>query len=94
MMQTYIEIQLDGETHRITAAPEQSILDAAEEAGVTIPTSCRVGSCATCRARLIEGEVEMETNMALDDDDIAAGYILVCQSTPLCSHIRLVFEDE
>jgi ferredoxin-NADP reductase len=57
----------------------QSLLEAAEAAGVAIPSSCRAGVCMTCRTRLLEGEVDCSSD-SLDDDDRAAGYVLPCVS--------------
>lgn len=59
-----------------------SILDGALQQGADLPYACKGGVCCTCRAKLIEGEVEMEVNYALEDDEVKAGYILTCQSHP------------
>lgn len=89
-----VEVRLDGETFQIQVSPNTSILEAAEEAGADIPTSCRAGSCATCRARLISGEVIMNNNMVLDDEEVAAGYVLVCQAMAVAAPIVLDFDAE
>lgn len=68
------------------------ILSAAIEAGHTPPHSCRSAICATCRARLVEGEVRMRQDHALEDEEIEAGYVLVCQSLPLSESIVLDYE--
>jgi ring-1,2-phenylacetyl-CoA epoxidase subunit PaaE len=70
-----------------------SILEAGIAAGLDLPYSCKGGMCCTCRARLIEGEVKMQRNFALEQADVAAGYILTCQSYPLTERVVLSFDD-
>ena len=57
-----------------------------------LPFSCKGGMCASCKARLIEGEVEMEKNYALVDTDLDQGMILTCQSHPLTDHVVLDYD--
>lgn len=89
-----VEIRLEGRIFHVNVTPNSRILEAAENAGLELPTSCRAGSCATCRARLVTGEVAMATNMALDDEEVAAGYVLVCQAIAVASPIVLDFSTE
>ena len=70
-----------------------SILDAAAAAGMEVPFSCTSGVCGTCRAKLIEGEVRMERNFALDKAEVAAGFVLCCQAHPLTERVVLSFDD-
>ena len=70
------------------------ILSAAIEAGHTPPHSCRSATCATCRARLVEGEVRMRKDYALLEEEIEAGFVLVCQSLPLSERVVLDYELE
>lgn len=70
-----------------------TVLEAAETAGVDWPFQCRSGICSTCRGRLLSGQVDMLENMILDDDELAAGYILVCQSLPVSDAIEVALED-
>jgi ring-1,2-phenylacetyl-CoA epoxidase subunit PaaE len=58
-----------------------------------LPYSCKGGMCCTCRARLIEGEVKMHKNFALEQTDVEAGYVLACQSYPLTERVVLSFDD-
>ena len=60
----------------------ESIRDKALKTGADLPFACKGGVCATCKAKLLEGEVEMEVNYALEEDELEAGYILTCQSHP------------
>jgi ring-1,2-phenylacetyl-CoA epoxidase subunit PaaE len=70
-----------------------SILDAGRAAGIDLPFSCKGGMCSTCRAKLLEGEVKMAKNYALEPHEVAAGYVLTCQAYPLTEHVVLSFDD-
>ena len=72
---------------------QPSILDAASAAGLEVPYSCTSGVCGTCRARLIEGEVRMERNFALDKQEVANGFVLTCQAHPLTARVVLSFDE-
>ena len=72
---------------------QPSILDAASAAGLEVPFSCTSGVCGTCRAKLVEGEVRMERNFALDKADLANRFILTCQAHPLTPHVVLSFDE-
>lgn len=82
MTDSKVLIILDGEETEITVRPNETILDAALDAGLDAPYACTGGSCCTCRAKAIEGSAEMEVNYALTDSEVAEGYILTCQSHP------------
>lgn len=70
-----------------------SILEAGRAAGIDLPFSCKGGMCSTCRARLLEGEVKMARNYALEPHEVAAGYVLTCQSYPLTERVLISFDD-
>ncbi|MEW5880848.1 MAG: 1,2-phenylacetyl-CoA epoxidase subunit PaaE [Pseudomonadota bacterium] len=70
-----------------------SILDAGRAAGIDLPFSCKGGMCSTCRAKLLEGEVRMAKNYALEPHEVAAGYVLTCQSYPLTERVLVSFDD-
>ena len=72
---------------------QPSILDAASSAGLEVPYSCTSGVCGTCRAKLLEGEVRMERNFALDKNEVAGGFILTCQAHPLTERVVLSFDE-
>jgi ring-1,2-phenylacetyl-CoA epoxidase subunit PaaE len=71
----------------------ESILDAALRNNADLPFACKGGVCCTCRAKLIEGNVEMEVNYSLEKDEVEAGYILTCQSLPKSSKILVDFDS-
>lgn len=71
-----------------------SILDAALKRGIELRYSCKSGVCATCRAKLLEGKVEMDVNYSLEDDELRRGFILTCQSHPLTDHVRVDFDQD
>jgi ring-1,2-phenylacetyl-CoA epoxidase subunit PaaE len=72
---------------------DASILDAAAAAGLEMPFSCKSGVCCTCRAKLLEGEVRMDRNFALEKHEVAAGYVLTCQAHPLTERVVLSFDE-
>ncbi|MBA3662609.1 MAG: 2Fe-2S iron-sulfur cluster binding domain-containing protein [Bacteroidetes bacterium] len=69
-----------------------SILDAAIEAGVDAPFSCKGAVCCTCRAKILEGEVKMDANFALTEDEVAQGFVLTCQSHPLTEKVIVDYD--
>ncbi|RYD88698.1 MAG: 2Fe-2S iron-sulfur cluster binding domain-containing protein, partial [Sphingobacteriales bacterium] len=69
-----------------------SILDAALKQGADLPYACKGGVCCTCKAKLLEGEVEMDENWGLEPDEVAAGYILTCQSHPRTARVVVDFD--
>ncbi len=69
-----------------------TVLDAAMRAGADLPFSCKGGVCSTCKAKILEGEVEMEVNYGLEADEIAAGYVLTCQAHPRSKRVVVSFD--
>lgn len=87
-------IILDGAARVIEIAKgEQSVLEAALAASIDAPYACKAGVCSTCRAKLIEGEVDMEANYALEDYEVERGYILTCQSHPRTDRIVVDYDQ-
>lgn len=72
---------------------DASILDAAERHGLDLPYSCRSGVCATCRCKVLVGEVRMDRNFSLDAKEVAAGFVLACQAHALTDEVTLSFDE-
>jgi ring-1,2-phenylacetyl-CoA epoxidase subunit PaaE len=88
-----VSITLDGATFDIDLAFNgESILDAALKSGADLPYACKGGVCCTCRAKVTEGEVEMEVNYSLEHDEIEKGYVLTCQSHPRTERVVVDFD--
>jgi ring-1,2-phenylacetyl-CoA epoxidase subunit PaaE len=88
-----ITIKLDGISFDFDlGADEEPILDAALKQGADLPFACKGGVCASCRAKLISGKVEMENNYALEPEELAAGFILTCQSHPRSEKVIIDFD--
>ncbi|MHA7876671.1 1,2-phenylacetyl-CoA epoxidase subunit PaaE [Roseivivax sp.] len=90
---TQVELTLDGTTRRFTMPRDgTAILDAALSEDIDAPFSCQAGVCSTCRAKVLEGEVEMRTNHALEDYELREGYVLSCQCLPLSDRVVLTYD--
>jgi len=88
-----VQITLDNNTFEFALPSSgESILDGALRAGADLPYACKGGVCSTCRAKLVEGQVEMDHNYALEPDEVAAGYILTCQSHPISQRVEVDFD--
>lgn len=85
-------IQYGFETQMKLNTEGLSILDAAIEAGVDAPFSCKGAVCCTCRAKVIEGKVKMDANFALTDAEVEEGFILTCQAHPLTEKVVIDFD--
>lgn len=91
--QAQAAITLDGATQTITMPKNQTILEAAVENAMDAPFACKAGVCSTCRCRVLEGEVEMVTNHALEDYEVEKGYVLSCQSYPLTDRVVVDYDQ-
>jgi ring-1,2-phenylacetyl-CoA epoxidase subunit PaaE len=87
------EAVIDGIRHRFPMGAGQSVIEAAESAGLELPYSCRGGMCCTCRAKLVDGKVEMAVNYSLEPWELAAGYVLTCQSRPTTPRLVLDYDQ-
>jgi len=83
---------IDGKRREVPVAEGEAILDAALRAGMDLPFACKGGMCSTCRAKLVEGEAQMEVNYSLEPWVLKAGFILTCQARP-CSEKVVVDYD-
>ncbi len=89
---TEVTLRIDGAAHVITMERDQSLLDAVRENAIDAPFACKAGVCSTCMCRVIEGEVEMIQNHALEDYEVARGYVLSCQSYPLTEKLVVEYD--
>lgn len=87
-------VTLDGATRNFTMSRNgESILEAALAANMDAPYSCKAGVCSTCRCKVLEGEVEMAVNHALEDYEVRAGYALSCQAHPLSDRVVVTYDE-
>ncbi|MFG2499505.1 2Fe-2S iron-sulfur cluster-binding protein [Streptomyces sp. NPDC048441] len=86
------EISLDGASHEVSWGPDTPLLDAMLAAGLDAPYSCREGACSACCCRVVSGEVKMVRNEVLDEEDLAEGYVLACQTLPLSERVGITYE--
>ncbi|WP_171209390.1 MULTISPECIES: 2Fe-2S iron-sulfur cluster-binding protein [unclassified Ruegeria] len=91
--QTSASVTLDGSTQTITMPKDQSILEAALDNAMDAPFACKAGVCSTCRCRVIEGEVEMLANHALEDYEVEKGYVLSCQAYPVTDRVVVDYDQ-
>ena len=91
--ETTVAITLDGATQTVTAARDQSLLDAALSNKLDAPFACKAGVCSTCRCRVVEGEVEMVANHALEDYEVEKGYVLSCQSFAVTDRVTIDYDQ-
>ena len=88
-----IQIKLDGRTVDFPMGFESgSILDEALKQGADLPFACKGGVCCTCKAKLVEGKVEMDVHWGLEEEEIKQGYILTCQSHPVTEKVVIDFD--
>ena len=89
---TEITVIIDGARRSFTMQKGQSVLEAALENGQEAPFSCKAGVCSTCMGKVLDGEVEMISNHALEDYEVERGYVLTCQSYPLSDTLTIDYD--
>ncbi|ARZ69113.1 phenylacetic acid degradation protein [Streptomyces albireticuli] len=87
-----VTAQLDGRSGSWPVQEGESLLEAVLRNRADAPYACKGGVCGTCRAYLVTGEVRMERNFALEPEEVAAGYVLACQSRPTTEEVELDFD--
>ncbi len=91
---TSVTVLLDGRSQTFTLPQDgPSILEATLRSRPDAPYACKNGVCGTCRARLVEGEVRLDANYALDPGELAAGFVLTCQAHPVTSRVTVDFDQ-
>ncbi|PWF39551.1 1,2-phenylacetyl-CoA epoxidase subunit PaaE [Massilia glaciei] len=92
--ETEVTVIMDGNhTSFVMDKDKESILDAGLRAGIDMRYSCKGGVCSTCRCKLIDGKVDMDANYALEDYEIARGFVLSCQSFPVTDKVVIDFDQ-
>ena len=86
-----VAVTLDGRTRRVPFT-QGNILDSARASGLPAPFACKAGVCATCRAKVTKGKVEMAVHYGLTDEEVADGYVLTCQSVPLGDGVAVDYD--
>jgi ring-1,2-phenylacetyl-CoA epoxidase subunit PaaE len=86
-----VSVTLDGRTRRVPFTAG-NILDSARASGLPAPFACKAGVCATCRAKVTSGKVEMAARYGLTDEEVEAGYVLTCQSVPLGDGVAVDYD--
>ncbi|TDD15628.1 phenylacetate-CoA oxygenase/reductase subunit PaaK [Actinomadura sp. KC06] len=87
-----VTVILDGRSTTLAQPQDATVLEAAQRIRPDLPFACKGGVCGTCRAKLIEGDVEMRRNYALDPAELDAGYILTCQSLPAAPRLTIDYD--
>lgn len=90
-----VEVVLDGHRHSFSMSKNGiNLVDAGLKAGIDMPYACKGGVCSTCRAQVLSGEVDMDNNFALEDYEVARGFVLCCQSFPVSNKLVIDFDQE
>ena len=88
-----VTVVLDGRATTVTVPPGVPILDGAQQARADLPFACKGGVCGTCRALVTQGQVTMRRNYALEKSELAAGYVLTCQSLPVTEAVTVSYDS-
>jgi ring-1,2-phenylacetyl-CoA epoxidase subunit PaaE len=92
--QCEVTVIQDGRQRSFSMDRNEAVLEAALAQGLELPYSCKGGVCSTCRCKLREGQVDMDANFALEDYEVARGFILTCQSYPVTDKLVLDFDSD
>jgi ring-1,2-phenylacetyl-CoA epoxidase subunit PaaE len=84
---------VDGKTHRFAITAHERVLDVALNGGLELPYSCKGGVCCTCRAKVLEGRVQMDKNFTLEPWEMDKGFVLTCQSRPLTPKVVISYDE-
>jgi ring-1,2-phenylacetyl-CoA epoxidase subunit PaaE len=87
-----VTVVLDGRSTTLALPRGETVLDGAQKVRGDLPFACKGGVCGTCRAKVTDGEVDMRRNFALEDDEVAAGFVLTCQSRPVSGRATIDYD--
>ncbi len=88
-----LTVVLDGKSHEVVVKAGQFLLDAALDAGLDLPYSCKGGVCCTCRCKVLDGRVSMDRNFTLQADEMAKGFVLSCQARAQTPQVVLSYDE-
>ena len=88
-----LTVVLDGKEHELAISPDEHVLDAALNAGLDLPFSCKAGVCCTCRAKVLDGTVVMDKNFTLEAPEVAQGFVLSCQARATSKRLLVSFDE-
>ena len=88
-----VTVVLDGRSTTITLPRDVTVLEGAQRIRPDLPFACKGGVCGTCRAKLVDGEVVMRRNFALDRSELDAGFVLTCQSLPVSEKATVDYDS-
>jgi ring-1,2-phenylacetyl-CoA epoxidase subunit PaaE len=88
-----VTVLLDGRSTTVTVAEGATVLEGAQRSRPDLPFACKGGVCGTCRARVVDGAVTMRRNFALEPAEVAAGFVLTCQTIPASAAVTVTFDD-
>ena len=89
-----VKVELDNKEVEVVINDEKDILRQLMADGYEPPYSCLQGTCSTCKAKLVSGEVKMKVDIGLEADEIADGYILTCQSIPISEKVHCIYKNQ
>jgi ring-1,2-phenylacetyl-CoA epoxidase subunit PaaE len=91
-VEAQLAVTLNGKRYNFSVPKGKTILDVMIQNKVDAPYSCTSGACSTCMAKVLKGSVKMDACFALDDDEVAAGYVLTCQSHPTAAEVEVSYD--
>lgn len=91
-MTSTLYLKIDNRQHRVFIREGESIIEACNRSGIEVPQSCLSGYCSTCKCKLERGDVNLEKNLSLTENEIKNNYILACQSYPKTEMVIINFD--
>ncbi len=88
-----LDVIMDGKTHHFGMGNADHVLDVALDGGLDLPYSCKGGVCCTCRAKVLEGQVQMDRNFTLEQWEVDKGFVLTCQARPLTARLVVSYDE-